>query len=711
MQVQIIKITIPLSLVTLFLVAIVFISNQTSSMAFSAQDFSYPTTSVDGLAIRNDSTGGDCTLVGNWEPTTKTCTLTTDISVGVNQGNAISIYDNGLTLDGNQHTIDGPGVYGISLVQVNGVTEENLNINNFNTGIIDKYSNSNLLMNNNIAACYTGILVGGENNFIKGNNLPGTVDIGLQLNGNYNVISGNIFSNNKWYGIMLTSDGNAIAHNTLNTSSFFLAGYYNLIIQNKFMNSSAGVGSPSGNNKFCLNLPVGGNYWSTWTAPDNNNDGIVDYPYTFSYPDGQDLEPWTSPNSWPSEDIVVPDVNRYWTWYDSGSMKDWVLMANPADSAQVLSFNLLISGQLKTLSNSFGLGEGRVPAGKTLSAIYPGFVGGPVRAISMSQRAIVSQRSLMGNSFEEVLGTDESKLSDHFFWPWYDQKSMGYKDWILIANPGTEQIIVDVTFTDINGSPVYAENVVLPDENWTPTFPGSMGGPVEVKAYKLGGSWPTDKRNVIASQRVLSNNGSAFNEVPGTPASELSSRYLWTWYDMKSPGFSNWVLIANPNDTPVTYQIKIGGIDQPCGSCTIAPHDKITPTFPGTMDGPLEVTASDRVIASQRIVAGPSFEEVPGYPQIGLATDYHWTWYDMQSTGASNWILIANPNDNDVTYEIKIAGQLMEKGTIPAHNKVTPVFPGIMNGPVQVSTSGPVMASQRVVWNGYFNEVLGAVLN
>ena len=78
---------------------------------------------------------------------------------------------------------------------------------------------------------------------------------------------------------------------------------------------------------------------------------------------------------------------------------------------------------------------------------------------------------------------------------------------------------------------------------------------------------------------------------------------------------------------------------------------------------------------------------------------------------------MANPGNAAVTYQIKIAGVVMptsavNPGTIPAHSKVTPTFPGTMKGPVEViSTGGNVMVSQRVLWNGYFNEVLGTVLN
>ncbi len=110
----------------------------------------------------------------------------------------------------------------------------------------------------------------------------------------------------------------------------------------------------------------------------------------------------------------------------------------------------------------------------------------------------------------------------------------------------------------------------------------------------------------------LSNGGSAFNEVPGIPASSLSDDYLWTWYDNADPGSTNWVLIANPGTVPVTYQIKIAGKNVPRGSGTIPAGGRVTPTFPGLMAGPVEVTASDNVMASQRVTWNGYFNEVLG---------------------------------------------------------------------------------------------------
>lgn len=431
--------------------------------------------------------------------------------------------------------------------------------------------------------------------------------------------------------------------------------------------------------------------------------------------------------------------NYYWPWFDSQNMQSWILMSNPPGSGKFLGLNLSIGSDYKALKDSFENGPGVVPEGNTLIYSERGLLTGPVKVGTQTGgSAIVSQRSLMRNSFEEVRGTDSQKLSDNYFWPWYDEKTPGTTDWILVANPSqTDTVHVELTFLNIeDGQKVAAQSDIPPGQNWNPTFVSKMGGPLELKAYLAGGSWPSDKRNVVASQRVLSNYGAAFNEVPGIPAGDLSGDYLWTWYDNKSPGFTDWVLVANPGASTVYYEVRVAGSVMPTSSDNpgaIPAGGKVAPSFPGVINGPVEVITCSQsfdtsgncpsgatrpnVIASQRSLVGPSFEEVPGYPKSALSSDYLWTWYDNRSVGSTNWVLVANPGDTAVTYQVKIGGQAMpttadNPGIIPAHGKVTATFPGTMNGPVEVTSSGGnVMASQRVMWNGYFNEVMGSLLN
>ncbi len=74
--------------------------------------------------IKNSS--GDCKSIGTWNVATKTCTLTTNV------GETIQIDSNGITLNGNGHTITGSNTgTGIYLPSRNGVTIKNLNVKQF----------------------------------------------------------------------------------------------------------------------------------------------------------------------------------------------------------------------------------------------------------------------------------------------------------------------------------------------------------------------------------------------------------------------------------------------------------------------------------------------------------------------------------------------------------------------------------------------------
>jgi len=401
------------------------------------------------------------------------------------------------------------------------------------------------------------------------------------------------------------------------------------------------------------------------------------------------------PTPQPAHYFSTPDnkpYKSYFTWYDNISSQNWVLMSNPSGSPGNSSFALSVSGKAMSVGALPGLATGDVPPGQVLSARYANLIGGPV-IVGATQPPVVSQRILWaGNSLEEVLGVEENDLSSHYYWPWYDMASPGYKDWVLVANPQSAAVTVQIR---VAGNLAFTATL-NPGERVTPTFPGWMGGPLEVTATAP----------VIASQRVLSNNDRAFNEVPGIPVEELSDYYTWTWYDNASPGATDWVVVANPGSRPVDVNVRIAG--NLVAGVTLNAGEHRALTFPGWMGGPVEVYAGGLVIASQRVVWGPSFEEVPGYRVSQLKSHYTWTWYDNASRGATNWVLVANPGSSPVTYQVRIAGGLVASGTLNAGQRVTPTFPGTMAGPLEVTASGPVMASQRVIWNGYFNEVLGA---
>ncbi|MBS7635415.1 right-handed parallel beta-helix repeat-containing protein [Candidatus Bathyarchaeota archaeon] len=197
----------------------------------------------------------------------------------------IIIERNDIVLDGNNHTITGPGTsyhYGVKLNSRRGVTIKNVKIRY--SGIFLSYSNSNNITGNVLSSSTYGIyLVSSDYNIITGNVLSNN-NYGVKLEDSIkNVITENILSNNE-YGVYLVSAGhNIITRNSFNnnvyglelfwgstvnnnvTGNNFSSNYYglylfwhvhdNIIIGNNFSNNTYGVDVDSEcyNNKFFHN--------------------------------------------------------------------------------------------------------------------------------------------------------------------------------------------------------------------------------------------------------------------------------------------------------------------------------------------------------------------------------------------------------------------------------------------------------------------------
>jgi len=293
--------------------------------------------------IKDDTTGGDCYLIGTWNIITKTCILSQDVY------ETIQIDSNGIILDGDNYTIFGNNTgFGIYLPQKTNVILENLNINQFTNGIYLFSSSNNTLINNivnNNSA--TGIIV---NWYSNNNNLINNIanynrgfGINVSSYSNNNIISNNTANNNNLYGIYLYFDthynnlANNIANsndigiypyrsnsNTLinNTVSFNRAGIYlvyssnNKIYNNNLINNSTQISIYGGSgNILNLDKPIGGNYFSNYDTPekncfDLNNDNFCDSPYVFS--GGQDNLPWTKQDGWKIPANQPPTISNPW---------------------------------------------------------------------------------------------------------------------------------------------------------------------------------------------------------------------------------------------------------------------------------------------------------------------------------------------------------------------------------------------------------------
>lgn len=109
------------------------------------------------------------------------------------------------------------------------------------------------------------------------------------------------------------------------------------------------------------------------------------------------------------------------------------------------------------------------------------------------------------------------------------------------------------------------------------------------------------------------------------------------------------------------------------------------------------------------------FGRVNAYYALNNHKNYLMPWYDEQTAGMLDWVLVANPNTNTTTLNPSITiGQdvtssLMGTYAISPGSNVTPRFTGTQGGPVKVSSSDgstKALFSQRVLYNNNFNETV-----
>jgi len=275
------------------------------------------------ISIRDDSSGGGCSVIGKWNAATKTCTLDRDIAA------RLTVDSDGITIDGDSYTIVGNATENlndaITVASRYGVTIKNVNFEEFSYGVhlinssLCTVSNTtatgnlgagislsgasnNTIINNQINnfSSVTGICIGfaSTNNIISGNTVTGA-DRGIYLHdfSNGNTISGNALYTNLNAITLYDSDSlciikdntistnaaavylhgastqNSITGNTISSNSSGLnisnGANNNRIYHNNFMSNvdfQANVSGGTGNT-FNEASPAGGNYWADFDTP------------------------------------------------------------------------------------------------------------------------------------------------------------------------------------------------------------------------------------------------------------------------------------------------------------------------------------------------------------------------------------------------------------------------------------------------------------
>lgn len=395
----------------------------------------------------------------------------------------------------------------------------------------------------------------------------------------------------------------------------------------------------------------------------------------------------------PSAPITVSPAafSSYFNWFDNltaGMSADNLHLVNPSSTSGVRGYALLGPSALP-----FSIG----PQGEVVLTYPAGTMGGPVH-LTASGPVLASQRVQYYGSFNESPALADGRAAPDLYLSWYDLASPGMgSDKIHLVNPGSAVAHVRVS----GPGAAQLSDVPAGGETYVSWPQGTIGGPVHVQ---------TDPATpVLASQRVQY--GSTFNEVPARPASDAAQVQVFTWYDLASPGMWNDnIHVVNPSSTATaTVTVRAAGASQ---QLTIAPGGTGIATFaPGTIGGPVTVSSTVAVLASQRVQYNNSFNEVLGVSTSARAFSIWLPWFDRVGSGmlSDNVHLLNPPGAGPAHVTVTGPGSPIVVD-IPDGAATYVTWPGAIGGPVHVTSTGaPVIASQRVQYYGTFNESLGLV--
>lgn len=308
-------------------------------------DNQFPGRVISGYEI-NGTGKGYCLYVGN-------CSIPfTIMDCFIHHGygnNGQYFWDSGIILawcsNGTvMNNICAQGGEGITLwASTNNVVKENTCFLGFLDGIYLDHSGNNNITNNH---CYANTLVGicvwdsctgnkitknnlsgntrsgiklylSTNNLITENNCAKNVRYGASLElSNNNILNHNNYTQNDRNGVWLwNSFRNTITYNNItgNAEHGILMDQfskYNRINHNKIENNNGATSTFDPLHSQAIdntglnfwNTSTEGNYWSDWTSPDNDSNGIVDFPYPIDGGKGaKDYRPLTTK-------ITIPEI-------------------------------------------------------------------------------------------------------------------------------------------------------------------------------------------------------------------------------------------------------------------------------------------------------------------------------------------------------------------------------------------------------------------
>ncbi len=294
---------------------------------------------------------------------------------------------------------------------------------------------------------------------------------------------------------------------------------------------------------------------------------------------------------------------------------------------------------------------------------------------------------------------------------WYlaeGSSAWGFECWLLIQNPNAAEARCNITYMIEGEGPKTVTKTVPAESRKTFNIKDDIG--------EKDASIKVDSNQIVIPERAMyRNNRREGHDSIGT-TSPASDFYLAE--GTSAYGFTTYVLIQNPNDSPakITVTYMTGSGPKPQAPITMPPNSRKTIRV-NDVPGMKSTDFSTRVHGSKPIIAERAMYWNNGtgeacHDSVGMASA-HTSFYlpdGQTSEGRETFTLVQNPNSTPVTVEISYLtptgkGNVVFSETIPANSRRTfnmadKAIQGRAAVMVKSKTSGKqIMCERAMYWN------------
>jgi hypothetical protein len=276
-----------------------------------------------------------------------------------------------------------------------------------------------------------------------------------------------------------------------------------------------------------------------------------------------------------------------------------------------------------------------IPSGESTRESYA-VNNGPVRITSTNNVSLIAamraiwQEPGQRTSYSELMGLPKEQLSSEYWFPWYNNLAVNAMDQqFRFGNADSTPTTVEVYV----GSTLLGSYPLDPGESVRESY-AVNNGPIRVVS--------TDNKKIIAAMRSIwqePGQRTSYSELMGLPKEQLSTEYLFPWYNNLSVNaMDQQFRFGNADSSATTVEVYVGSTL--LGSYPLDPGESVRESY-AVNNGPIRVVSTDnkKIIAAMRSIwqetgQRTSYSELMGLPKEQLSTEYWFPWYNNLAVNA-----------------------------------------------------------------------------